>query len=145
MNSLRVRPASWPSQSDVLLRVREEVFVGEQGVPVELERDDGDSVAFHVLAEDSDGVPVGTGRLLPDGRIGRMCVLAEFRRRGVGSDMLDALLAEARRLSLDQVTLHAQVHAQAFYARHGFVSSGDAFVEAGILHCPMQKRLNPQG
>ena len=107
--------------------VREVVFVQGQQVPVELERDALDPLCFHVLALDGDGTPVGTARLTPERRIGRMAVLEAFRGRGIGEAMLAALLDEARRRGWAEVSLHAQVHALPFYARAGFVPAGPVF------------------
>jgi predicted GNAT family N-acyltransferase len=72
--------------------VREAVFMGEQGVPAELEWDGRDAVALHALAEDASGSSIGTARLLKDGHIGRMAVMSHWRGRGVGSAMLDRLV-----------------------------------------------------
>jgi predicted GNAT family N-acyltransferase len=121
--------------------VREVVFVHGQRVPAELERDALDPLCFHVLAVDADGMPVGTARLTPERRIGRMAVLEAFRGRGIGEAMLAALLDEARRRGWAEVSLHAQVHALPFYARAGFVPAGPVFDEAGIAHREMRRRL----
>lgn len=122
--------------------VREQVFVREQGVPVDLERDALDPLSHHVLARDLRGQPVGTGRLTPDRRIGRMAVLAGWRGHGVGEALLAALLAQARQLGWTEVTLHAQVSALRFYARHGFLPYGHRFTEAGIEHQSMRRVLD---
>ena len=121
--------------------VREVVFVQGQQVPVELERDALDPLCFHVLAVDAGGTPVGTARLTPDRRIGRMAVLEAFRGRGIGEAMLAALLDEARRRGWTEVSLHAQVHALPFDARAGVVPAGPVFDEAGIPHRGMRRRL----
>jgi predicted GNAT family N-acyltransferase len=77
-----VEPASWEADRDELLRIREQVFVVEQNVPVEDERDALDPGSRHVLAHDADGRAIGTGRLTARHTIGRMAVLAEWRGRG---------------------------------------------------------------
>jgi len=118
--------------------VRDAVFVQEQRVPVEIERDALDPACHHVIARDGEGRPIGTGRLTPDGRIGRMAVLPEWRNRRVGEALLKALLAQARELRWNEVTLHAQVPAMALYARQGFLPYGDRFVEAGLDHQSMR-------
>ncbi len=139
--SFRLRPASWPNDREALRHVRETVFVEEQGVPLALERDGLDETAFHLLAEDAAGNPVGTGRLLPDGHIGRMAVLKPWRGRGVGSALLRGLVEEGRRRRLERLVLHAQVTALPFYRRHGFVAEGPVFDDAGIPHRRMVLRL----
>ncbi|TWG92702.1 putative GNAT family N-acyltransferase [Luteimonas sp. J16] len=125
-----------------LRAVREAVFIREQGVPPAIEIDDLDPRCHHVLARDGAGQPIGTARLSPEGRIGRMAVLPEWRAHGVGSALLHALLRAARERGLSRVTLHAQAGAVEFYRRHGFVPVGEPFVEAGIDHLAMQRRLD---
>ncbi|MBF6024539.1 GNAT family N-acetyltransferase [Lysobacter niastensis] len=122
--------------------VREQVFIVEQGVPADIERDALDPLCRHVLARDAEGRPIGAGRLTPDHRIGRMAVLAQWRSRGVGEAMLQALVEEACRLGWHEVSLHAQVSALAFYSRHGFIPYGPRFSEAGIDHQSMRRRLD---
>jgi predicted GNAT family N-acyltransferase len=121
--------------------VREAVFIREQNVPESIERDALDPMCRHVLARAADGMPIGTGRLTPDHRIGRMAVLREWRGRGVGDAMLHALVEEARGAGLHQVSLHAQASAIDFYLRHGFLPVGPRFEEAGIEHQTMQRTL----
>lgn len=121
--------------------VRHQVFVIEQNVPPELEMDDYDAVCRHALAFDASGAAIGTGRLLPDGHIGRMAVLSHVRGSGVGSALLEALLNEARRLEYPEVVLSAQYHARGFYERHGFQARGDTYQEAGIEHIEMRLPL----
>jgi predicted GNAT family N-acyltransferase len=121
--------------------VRRAVFIVEQGVPEELEWDADDPVATHALALTADGQPVGTGRLLPDGHIGRMAVSAAWRRRGVGQAILRWLIDCARARGDAAAHLHAQTHALGFYARAGFIAHGAVFMEAGIPHRAMSLSL----
>ena len=137
----RARLVDWREASGTLSAIRTTVFVGEQGVPPEIEIDGRDPGCAHVVAESDSGEAVGTGRLMPDGRIGRMAVLAAWRGRGVGAAMLEALVAEARRRGFRETYLHAQAHAKAFYARHGFVVEGEEYLEAGIPHIGMRAKL----
>lgn len=132
--SLQVVIGDWDSVREHAQSLRVEVFVVEQGVPIELEWDEGDEVSIHAVAYDAEGQAVATGRLLPDGHIGRMAVRKSARGKGIGSQVLHALLAEARRLGYGRLVLHAQTHAIAFYRRHGFVEEGEEFMEAGIAH-----------
>lgn len=133
-----------PARTSLYL-IREQVFVREQGVPSELERDEADHECMHVLARDAAGEVIGTGRITPDGRIGRMAVLREWRGRGVGDAMLRALLHHARERGLAEAQLHAQASAINFYAGRGFVPTGDRFQEAGIEHQAMRIALLPAG
>jgi len=125
-----------------LRSVREAVFVQEQQVPAEIELDAHDPLCQHVLALDAEDRPIGTGRLTPDGRIGRMAVLAGWRGRGVGEALLDALIERARQLGWRELSLHAQASAIGFYARRGFLPFGERFVEAGIDHQSMRLLLD---
>jgi predicted GNAT family N-acyltransferase len=124
-----------------LRAVRDVVFVQEQRVPVEIERDALDPACVHVLARDADGRAIGTGRLAPTGKIGRMAVLDGWRGRGVGRAMLLQLLDAARGRGLAEASLHAQVDAERFYAADGFLPIGDRFEEAGIQHQAMRRLL----
>ena len=136
-----VKEIDWRAGEPALREVRIKVFVVEQGVPEALEWDGLDESSSHVIAVASDGAPIGTGRLLRDGHIGRMAVLKEWRGKGVGSRLLELLLAVAGSKGFAQVELHAQVHAIGFYARHGFRVAGSEFMEAGIPHVVMSRGL----
>lgn len=143
--AFKVEITGFESAGADCLRVREEVFVREQGVPPELERDGEDPGCIHAVARDASGGAIGTARLTPAGRIGRMAVLREWRGRGVGDAMLRALLDHARDRGLAEVQLHAQAPAIGFYAARGFFPSGDRFQEAGIEHQAMRMPLPVAG
>jgi len=117
------------------------VFVIEQGVPVELEWDEWDDECWHALAHDTAGRAVATGRLLPDGHIGRMAVRKEARGTGVGARVLEALIDKAQSLGYPELILNAQTHAMPFYSRAGFAAEGEEFEEAGIPHRTMRRVL----
>jgi len=138
-----IRVLAWPEALPFARPVREQVFVEEQKVPRELELDEWDECCEHAVACDSRGEAIGTARLQPDGRIGRMAVLGEWRRRGVGSALLEALLERARKRSIRRITLHAQTHAVAFYRRFGFNERGEEFLDAEIPHVEMTLELFP--
>lgn len=137
---LRVDLGDWASMAPALEVIRREVFIVEQLVPEEMEWDADDVTSVHALAL-LDGQPVGCGRLLPDGHIGRMAVRASHRSTGIGRALLQALLAEARRRGMREVVLHAQTHALRFYETQGFVADGPVFDEAGIPHRRMSQAL----
>ena len=136
-----VRAASWRDDLAALQNLRRQVFIVEQQVPEELEWDADDAVSIHALALDAAGQPIGTGRLLPDGHIGRMAVSAAWRRQGVGQAILHWLIDCARTRGDAAVHLHAQTHALGFYARAGFIVHGAVFMEAGIPHRAMTLSL----
>jgi predicted GNAT family N-acyltransferase len=121
--------------------VRQQVFIQEQHVPEELEWDDHDARAIHVVAIDTHNQVIGTARMLADGHIGRMAVLAAWRNTGIGSAMLQKLLSLAKERGLSKVFLHAQTSAIGFYQDHNFRASGEEFMDAGIPHRYMEKEL----
>ncbi len=143
-----VRFVEWNSpEAETLKRIRFRVFVDEQKVPADLELDETDCVALHVLAENGAGDPCGTGRLFPDldkaeqAKIGRMAVLKEHRGSGCGAAVLIALVDEARNAGYQSVVLSAQLHAVPFYQRFGFDSVGPLYDDAGIPHQAMILRF----
>lgn len=138
---LTVTVVDYARERTAIRAIREAVFVAEQGVPAELEHDELDRVAVHVLARAGE-TPVGTGRITPDGKIGRMAVLAARRGEGAGRMILAALFDVARDAGLDSVWCHAQCHALAFYEGMGFTAEGPVFLEAGIEHRRMTARLD---
>src|SRR3954452_25136121 len=139
--SFRVRRADWMRDEARLRQVRESVFVHEQAVPLELEWDGIDPDCAHVLAEDEQGHAFGTGRLLPDGHIGRMAVLRQWRGHGAGRALLRQLIEAARQRGDGEVMLSAQVHALGFYRAEGFEPEGPVYEEAGIDHQVMRMKL----
>ena len=136
-----VKIGTWDRMRDLAMPIRMEVFVLEQHVSPEEELDDMDAASLHAVAIDARGRALGTGRLLPDGHVGRMAVLRDGRGGGVGSAILEVLISEARGLGYHAVVLHAQSHARGFYERHGFVAEGDEFAEANIPHILMRLPL----
>jgi predicted GNAT family N-acyltransferase len=146
-----IKPVENEGELFQALAIREIVFIEEQSVPESLERDAEDATAFHVLAL-SKGHAVGTGRLvaLPTppageqgawGRIGRMAVLQAERKHRIGTQLLAALEAEARKRAMTGILLHAQLSAMEFYKRHDYQPFGAVFEEAGMPHLEMKKRL----
>ncbi|HMM56901.1 MAG TPA: GNAT family N-acetyltransferase [Rudaea sp.] len=123
--------------------VREQVFIIGQNVPREDEWDSLDATSRHVLARDLAGNPIGTGRLTPERKIGRMAVLADWRGRHVGEAIMNLLIEQARALGYREVELHAQTHAVPFYEKFGFVKYGDEFEECAIRHFHMRRELAP--
>src|SRR5574342_64936 len=140
-----IRVLDWSGAKPYARPVRERVFIEEQRVPRELEWDQWDESCEHAVACDLEGAAIGTARLLPDGRLGRMAVLRAWRGRGVGSGLLDALLGRSRERGMARVTLHAQTHAAGFYRRFGFSERGRGFLEAWIPHVEMTLELYAAG
>ena len=138
---LRIELMGWEEARDRASRIRLAVFVEEQRVPIEIEWDDQDDRSLHALAYSAAGEAVATGRLLPDGHIGRMAVLKQWRGQGVGGAILERLVEAARERGDAEIELFAQTHALEFYRRHGFVERGEIFEEAGIPHQAMCRVL----
>ena len=138
---VKIEIMSWEQAQPVAGPIRFGIFVGEQNVPSGIELDDLDAQCVHAVAFDDAGKAIGTGRLLPDGQIGRMAVVKDWRRQGVGDAILEALIEEARRRGHAEVLVAAQLQAAEFYRNHGFVADGKVYTEAGILHEKMRKKL----
>ncbi|OAI91761.1 GNAT family N-acetyltransferase [Pseudomonas putida] len=142
MNKIKVRLADWHKDNADIRRIREAVFIAEQSVPPELEWDSDDNQATHFLAMEDD-YAIGTARLLPDGQIGRVSVLKDWRGLKVGDALMQAAIVEAQNRDLRQQMLTAQVHATAFYERLGFRVVSEEFLEAGIPHVDMVRDSKP--
>lgn len=123
--------------------VRFTVFVDEQKVPEALEMDEWDARSRHVLAT-LEGRAVGTGRLLPDGHIGRVAVLRECRGLRIGQLLMEKLMKMGKESGFEKLELSAQLHAAPFYERLGFQRKGEVYLEAGIDHVFMQYSPNGQ-
>ncbi|MEU5577938.1 GNAT family N-acetyltransferase [Streptomyces huasconensis] len=154
MSDVTIRVARDPDDLAACFAVRKDVFVAEQQVPEEVEYDEYDAGATHVLAMREDGVPLGTGRLLTGaaaaaknggdatvGALGRLAVTRAARGLGVGAALVGAIEDAARARGLTAVDLHAQTHALGFYERLGYEAYGPEFPDAGIPHQAMRKTL----
>jgi len=130
----------YESHTEDICAIRYEVFVDEQNVPEELEIDGFDGEAKHALAC-VDGVPIGTGRILNDGHIGRVAVLKNYRGLGIGKSIMKDLIKCAQDTNLEKVWLSSQWHAHSFYLDLDFVCVGKIYKEAGIDHIKMHRAL----
>ncbi|MCE5973383.1 GNAT family N-acetyltransferase [Sinirhodobacter sp. WL0062] len=123
--------------------LRRTVFIEEQNVPEELEIDDLDDIAIHLLAFVDDR-PVGTARLFAKGeagKIGRVCVLPEARGTGLGAALIHAACQHLKDRGCTTARLGSQIHALPFYEKLGFAAFGPIYDDAGIPHRDMMKRL----
>jgi predicted GNAT family N-acyltransferase len=139
--TLRVELCDWERARPLAAPIRFAVFVEEQNVPADIEIDAWDPQCLHALARGEAGEVLGTGRLLPDGHIGRMAVVAGARGHGVGSALLRTLMEEAQRRGHEATVLSAQTHAVPFYQRHGYVVVSGEYMDAGIPHVDMRHDL----
>lgn len=137
----RVELKSWAEAQPLAAPIRYAVFLEEKDPPPGIELDDLDPQCLHAVATDESGKAVGTGRLHPDGTIGRLVVLKDWRRRGVGDAILTALIDEARKRNHAEVTVTASLQAAEFYREHGFVAEGKVFKEGNALQQKMRKAL----
>jgi predicted GNAT family N-acyltransferase len=138
-----VRPARDADEVRAALELRHEVFVVEQKVPLDEEVDQYDEGALHLVAVD-DGRVVATCRLVVEGstvKLGRVAVGAAARRRGIASRLLDESEAHARTLGAERIALAAQTGALGLYEGAGYTPYGERFMDAGIEHLMMEKRL----
>lgn len=140
-----VAVGGWADLGEAAGAIRREVFIEEQRIPAELEWDEADAHCLHAVARNRFGMPLATGRLLEHvpgvAKVGRMAVLRPMRGSRVGAMVLETLMLEARRLGYREVLLHAQISAEGFYRRAGFVPRGERFDEAGIQHVEMVRAL----
>jgi predicted GNAT family N-acyltransferase len=140
-NPFTVHLISWHDGEPLLRAIRERVFIQEQGVPVELEWDGLDNGCHHALVLSSNGEAIGCGRITTDGHIGRVAVLPEWRRKRIGTAILEMLVDYARSQHYPQVELNAQVQAIPLYQQFGFEVKGETFLDANIPHRKMTLQL----
>lgn len=141
MTNFTVSLVSWHDGEPLLRAIREAVFMREQGVPEALEWDGLDEGCRHALAISMQGEAIGCGRMLPDGHIGRIAVLPQWRKQKVGTALMEALLEEARARGYKRVEVDAQTYAVPFYHTFGFIEEGDEFLDAGMPHIKMRLSL----
>jgi predicted GNAT family N-acyltransferase len=140
---MEIQLLNWKIAEVYALPIRIEVFVQEQNVPIDLEQDQYDSIALHAVLFVS-GKAVGTARLFQESPvsnifcIGRVCVLQNLRGQGYGYKMMEALIAQAKKMGSVECQIHAQLTSQSFYSKLGFVASSETFMEAGIEHVMMR-------
>ncbi len=148
--NISVTIVSWQSKNKQLKQIRENVFIKEQKVPVELEWDGLDEQATHVLAEllsdqsQTEKLAIGTARIIiknKQAHIGRMAVLTDWRAQGIGSNILQYCINHCRKNNIEQIVINAQVYVTKFYQQAGFKTTGKTFSDAGIAHKQMTMTL----
>jgi len=140
-NPFTVHLISWYDGEPLLRAIREKVFIQEQHVPAELEWDGLDASCHHALALSANGDAIGCGRITPDGHIGRVAVLPEWRGKRIGTAILEILVDYARSQNYTKVELNAQVQAIDLYNKFGFESNGKVFMDANIPHIKMTLQI----
>ena len=143
-NKISITEAITQKEKLECFNIRFEVFVKEQGVPKEIEIDEFDRNSFHALARINNKT-LGTGRLIyldtENAKIGRMAVSLEYRKTGIGGLILDFLEKKATNMGVKNLTLNAQEYISKFYSKHGYYKKGVVFLEAGIPHMKMNKKI----
>ena len=137
---MRIELLTWGEAEPVAAPIRFAMFVEEQQADG-IELDDLDKDCVHAVAYDDAGKAIATARLLPDGQVGRMVVKKDWRRRGIGAALLEALIQEARKRGLSEVRLSAPLQALEFYRGQGFVADGKIQQVEGELRQSMRKPL----
>ena len=138
---IQIEITSLEKSADDIRKIRQAVFVEEQGIDPALEWDELDSSAKFIIAKDSIAGPVGTARFFVDGNIGRMAVLEEWRNQGIGGDILATIIQHARSSNIHKLHLSAQQSAIRFYKNNDFNCQGAAYLEANIVHQYMIRAL----
>ena len=141
IDNIQFITTNWKQNHQALRKIRTRVFIEEQQVPAELEWDEFDEQSIHFLALD-DNKAIATARLKPDGQIGRMAVIKEYRNKGIGKKLLSTVLLQAKNDGYNMVYLHAQNKAINFYKKFNFITNGSEFIDAGIMHKAMYKLIN---
>ncbi|WLR42978.1 GNAT family N-acetyltransferase [Bacillus carboniphilus] len=141
---MEVHQVTSKEQLDQAIEIRMKVFVNEQQVPEELEKDEHDQHANHVLLYNQSHEPIGTGRcriMNQYGKIERVCVLKEYRKGGNGKRIITKLEEILKEKGIQKFKLHAQTQAKAFYEKLGYKITSDIFYDANIPHIEMTKEV----
>ncbi len=135
-NSISIIETNWSEHSDDITRIRDRVFIQEQAVPRHIEVDGKDSECIHFLIF-NESVPIGTARIKKDGKIERVSILKNHRRKGLGYQLMKFIINNAQEKGLERIYLHSQMDSIEFYKSLKFIQKGEAFKEAGIDHVLM--------
>ncbi|MFL0474383.1 GNAT family N-acetyltransferase [Priestia sp. 179-F W1.4 NHS] len=140
---MKIEHVTTKEQLEEVFRIRKTVFVEEQGVPLKDEFDEHEETAKHMLIYyNNEPAASGRFRIVDDyAKIERICVLKEFRKYGLGKEVVTSLEEAAKKEGLTQSKLHGQVQAEPFYHKLGYKTASDVFMEDGIPHVIMKKSL----
>jgi predicted GNAT family N-acyltransferase len=133
-----IKQVSWATHEAALRIIREQVFIIEQHVPPNIEWDEHDESALHLLVEDMQQNTIGCARILTNGHIGRMAVLKEFRGAGIGNALLLEAIDICSKNKVKKISLSAQTYAIKFYQKEGFEVISEPYIDANIWHVDMQ-------
>ncbi len=141
---MNIKIVSEQPEIEKVFSVRTQVFVNEQNVPVEEEIDHLEAESTHFLVTDDEGNPAGAGRFrVVDsyGKVERICILPEYRSKGVGNALMKAIEQFALSQQIEILKLNAQNQAIPFYEKLGYAVTSDEFLDAGIPHHAMKKHI----
>ncbi|HLR61748.1 MAG TPA: GNAT family N-acetyltransferase [Lentibacillus sp.] len=139
-----IKTVETPEEKEQAYDVRTTVFVHEQNVPPEVEIDEFDEAATHLIGYEKD-VPIAASRIRfteDYGKLERICVLKDHRGRSHGSELIQVMEDVIRKEGFQKAKLNAQTHATRFYQRLGYEVISDEFMDAGIPHVTMTKALS---
>ncbi|MFD1705662.1 GNAT family N-acetyltransferase [Siminovitchia sediminis] len=142
---MKVIQAETESQLQDAFYIRKKVFVEEQHVPLDIEIDEHEDNAAHFVLYDETGKAAGAGRfriLNGKGKVERICILPKYRGKGAGAQVMQAIEDYAKTALVDELVLSAQTYAIPFYEKLGYKVVSDEFLDAGIPHRKMTKKLD---
>ena len=140
MIGLKVQTVNWRACKRRLKRLRERVFVCEWRIPRHSEFDELDTVSDHVLISDESGQDIATGRITPDGEIGRIAVVSHHRGKEIYDKLYSTLLQIAKQKHMDDVFVQIELAGVGHFQEKGFQAVGGVFMDSGI---PRQKMSCP--
>ena len=138
LDDIQFISTNWQQNNQEIKQIRTTVFIEEQHVPADLEWDEFDTQSIHFLAFHNNKA-IATARLKPDGQIGRMAVVKDYRYKGIGKKLLTTVISRAENTGFSMIYLHAQKKAINFYKQFNFINNGEEFIDAGIKHQAMYK------
>lgn len=140
--TFKVKNVDWGHAKHRLSKIREQVFVCEWRIPKECEFDQQDNMAFHVLVLNENDQEIATGRITPQGEIGRIAVVPEYRETDVYLELFRALLAIAKHNGLENVLVQCELEGVEYYQQQGFRPVGTVYMDAGIARQRMSCTVN---
>ncbi|MET1253752.1 GNAT family N-acetyltransferase [Aliikangiella maris] len=139
--AFKFQRVSWQSAANDIMEIRKKVFVIEQRFPKEVVCDQFDNSSYHLLVTDAEDTPVGCGRLIPNGRVGKIAVLINHRGHGVGTQILNHLINIAQENNIQNLTLNAETDLVHFYDQQQFHIDGPVYMKKGVPFHRMTKKL----
>lgn len=139
--ALNVKNVDWSKNKRILSKLREQVFVYEWHIPRESEFDQQDLSSYHVLLFDDDNQEIATGRITPNGELGRIAVMPRYRQAEVYHTLLNALLDIAKQQGMNEISVQCELQGVEYYQQQGFRTVGPVYMDAGIARQKMAKSV----